>query len=81
MLSRAVSPITGENIMPVYGGEEAFLRKIIAPVYEVIAREAKMSKRGQLKDSQQRNYDVLNQFFWLANAFGYLPYVSCTASF
>lgn len=39
MLAGSVSPMTGEKVKPVYGGEdEAFLRKIVTPIYEVIAK-------------------------------------------
>lgn len=39
MLAGNVSPMTGENIKPAYGGEEeAFLRKVVTPIYEVVAR-------------------------------------------
>ena len=38
MLAGSVSPMTGENIKPAYGGEEeAFLRKVITPIYNTIA--------------------------------------------
>lgn len=37
MLAGNVSPMTGENIKPAYGGdEEAFLRKVVTPIYLVI---------------------------------------------
>lgn len=39
MLAGNVSPMTGENVKPAYGGEEeSFLRKVITPIYEVIAK-------------------------------------------
>lgn len=39
MLAGNVSPMTGENVKPAYGGEEeAFLKKVVTPIYEVIAR-------------------------------------------
>lgn len=37
LLAGNVSIVTGENIKPSYGGDdEAFLRKIITPIYRVI---------------------------------------------
>lgn len=37
MLAGNVSPMTGENIKPAYGGdEEAFLRKVVTPIYKTI---------------------------------------------
>lgn len=39
MLAGNVSPMTGENVKPVYGGEEeAFLGKVVTPIYDVIAK-------------------------------------------
>ncbi|MCH83222.1 callose synthase 3-like [Trifolium medium] len=70
MLAGNVSPLTGENIKPAYGGEEeAFLRKVVTPIYDVIAKEAERSKRGRSKHSQWRNYDDLNEYFWSVDCF------------
>ncbi|PKI61075.1 hypothetical protein CRG98_018520, partial [Punica granatum] len=42
MLAGNVSSVTGENVKPAYGGEdEAFLRKVVTPIYEVIAEDGK----------------------------------------
>lgn len=39
MLAGNVSPVTGENIEPAYGGaKEAFLKKVVTPIYEVIEK-------------------------------------------
>lgn len=95
LLAGSVSPMTGENIKPAYGGdEEAFLRKVVTPIYNVIAKvlliywvlelseafwpyfilvnliyhasqEATRIKGGKSKHSQWRNYDDLNEYFWL----------------
>ncbi|GFQ00467.1 callose synthase 1 [Phtheirospermum japonicum] len=70
MLAGSVSPMTGEHIKPAYGGdEEAFLRKVVTPIYNIIAKEAKRSKAGRSKHSQWRNYDDLNEYFWSVNCF------------
>ncbi|KAL9175691.1 hypothetical protein ABFS82_02G128300 [Erythranthe guttata] len=70
MLAGSVSPMTGENIKPAYGGEEeVFLRKIVTPIYNVIATEARHSKGGKSKHSEWRNYDDLNEYFWSVNCF------------
>ncbi|XP_027349003.1 callose synthase 3-like isoform X2 [Abrus precatorius] len=70
MLAGNVSPMTGENVKPAYGGEEeAFLRKVVTPIYNVIAKEAAQSKKGRSKHSQWRNYDDLNEYFWSADCF------------
>ncbi|KAG1359508.1 putative Callose synthase 3 [Cocos nucifera] len=65
MLAGNVSPMTGENIKPAYGGdEEAFLRKVVTPIYLVIKQEAERSKAEKSKHSHWRNYDDLNEYFW-----------------
>ncbi|CAI8601679.1 unnamed protein product [Vicia faba] len=70
MLAGNVSPMTGENIKPAYGGEEeAFLSKVVTPIYNVIAKEAERTKRGRSKHSQWRNYDDINEYFWSADCF------------
>lgn len=39
LLAGNVSVVTGENIRPSYGGDdEAFLKKVITPIYHVIAK-------------------------------------------
>ncbi|PRQ54416.1 putative 1,3-beta-glucan synthase [Rosa chinensis] len=70
MLAGSVSPMTGEHIKPAYGGEEeAFLGKVVTPIYNTIAQEAERSKGGKSKHSQWRNYDDLNEYFWSVDCF------------
>ncbi|XP_043691872.1 callose synthase 3-like isoform X2 [Telopea speciosissima] len=70
MLAGNVSPMTGENVKPAYGGEEeAFLAKVVSPIYQTIAKEAERSKRAKSKHSQWRNYDDLNEYFWSVDCF------------
>lgn len=39
MLAGSVSPMTGEHVKPAYGGEEeAFLWKVVKPIYDTIAK-------------------------------------------
>ncbi|GLJ07080.1 hypothetical protein SUGI_0057310 [Cryptomeria japonica] len=70
MLATNVRIVTGENKKPAYGGdEESFLRKVVTPIYEVVAKEAKRNRGGRAKHSEWRNYDDLNEFFWSENCF------------
>ncbi|OVA15866.1 Glycosyl transferase [Macleaya cordata] len=70
LLAGNVSIVTGENIKPSYGGDdEAFLRKVITPLYRVIEKEAKKSKNGKAPHSAWCNYDDLNEYFWSADCF------------
>ncbi|XVF16975.1 hypothetical protein REPUB_Repub10bG0077100 [Reevesia pubescens] len=70
LLAGNVSIVTGENIKPSYGGDdEAFLRKVITPIYCVIAKEAKKSQDGKASHSLWCNYDDLNEYFWSPDCF------------
>jgi callose synthase len=70
MLAGNVSALTGEYVKPAYGGEkEAFLRKVVTPIYHTIAKEAERSKREKGNHSEWRNYDDLNEYFWSADCF------------
>ncbi|KAL5708603.1 Callose synthase 5 [Ranunculus cassubicifolius] len=70
LLAGNVSIVTGENIKPSYGGDdEAFLRKVVTPLYRVIEKEAKKSKHGKTPHSDWCNYDDLNEYFWSPDCF------------
>ncbi|KAE9610232.1 putative 1,3-beta-glucan synthase [Lupinus albus] len=70
LLAGNVSIVTGENIKPSYGGDdEAFLRKVITPLYRVIEKEAKKSRNGMAPHSSWCNYDDLNEYFWSPDCF------------
>lgn len=56
MLAGNVSPMTGENVKPAYGGEEeAFLNKVVTPIYNVIAEVLAMAV----------NYSLVSPFIFL----------------
>ncbi|TVU12311.1 hypothetical protein EJB05_45949, partial [Eragrostis curvula] len=70
LLAGNVSIVTGENIRPSYGGdEEAFLKKVVTPIYRVIKKEAGKSKHGKAPHSAWSNYDDLNEYFWTSDCF------------
>ncbi|KAL0903557.1 hypothetical protein M5K25_027945 [Dendrobium thyrsiflorum] len=70
LLAGNVSVVTGENIRPSYGGDdEAFLKKVITPIYRVIEKESKKSNDGKAPHSAWCNYDDLNEYFWLPDCF------------
>ncbi|XP_048434519.1 callose synthase 5-like [Pyrus x bretschneideri] len=70
LLAGNVSIVTGENIKPSYGGDdEAFLRKVITPLYRVIEKEAKKSENGKAPHIAWCNYDDLNEYFWSSDCF------------
>ncbi|XP_031256543.1 callose synthase 7 isoform X1 [Pistacia vera] len=49
--------------------DEAFLRKVITPIYQVLRKEAKRNKMGKASHSRWRNYDDLNEYFWSKRCF------------
>lgn len=66
----STSIVTGENIMPAYGGDEdSFLRKVITPIYTVIEEEVANNRNGTAPHSAWRNYDDLNEYFWSKDCF------------
>ncbi|URE49712.1 callose synthase [Musa troglodytarum] len=70
LLAGNVSVVTGENIRPSYGGDdEAFLKKVISPIYHVIEKESKKSNNGKAPHSAWCNYDDLNEYFWSTDCF------------
>ncbi|KAM1315752.1 hypothetical protein ACFX10_019300 [Malus domestica] len=70
LLAGNVSIVTGENIKPSYGGDdEAFLRKVITPLYRVIEKEAKKGENGKAPHISWCNYDDLNEYFWSSDCF------------
>ncbi|XP_030953802.1 callose synthase 3-like isoform X2 [Quercus lobata] len=70
MLAGSISPMAGVPVSPAYGGDdESFLKKVVTPIYETIAKEAQRSKGGNSKHSQWRNYDDLNEYFWSVDCF------------
>ncbi|PKA48277.1 Callose synthase 5 [Apostasia shenzhenica] len=70
LLAGNVSVVTGENIRPSYGGDdEAFLKKVITPIYRVIEKEAKKSNNGKSPHSAWCNYDDFNEYFWSPHCF------------
>ncbi|GFP95013.1 callose synthase 5 [Phtheirospermum japonicum] len=70
LLAGNVSVVTGENIKPSYGGDdEAFLRKVVTPIYRVIENESKRGKNGKAPHTAWCNYDDLNEYFWSSDCF------------
>lgn len=62
LLAGNVSIVTGENIKPSYGGDdEAFLKKVITPIYWVIERVCFINfyTRWMLQLESQVNWNIL----------------------
>ncbi|THG01315.1 hypothetical protein TEA_002807 [Camellia sinensis var. sinensis] len=70
ILNSDISMITGERVMPAYGGQsESFLNNVVSPIYTVIQKEAMKNKNGTADHSTWRNYDDLNEYFWSPDCF------------
>ncbi|KAL2631732.1 hypothetical protein R1flu_016418 [Riccia fluitans] len=46
------------------GSGTAYLEKVVTPLYQVIAAEAKNSQDGKASHAAWRNYDDFNEYFW-----------------
>ncbi|CAA0808832.1 Callose synthase 12 [Striga hermonthica] len=55
---------TGRPFLPSLSGENAFLDKIVKPIYDTIKAEVENSKNGTAPHSAWRNYDDINEYFW-----------------
>ncbi|KAL0884530.1 hypothetical protein Bca101_008511 [Brassica carinata] len=58
-------PVTGDTYEAGAPDDEAFLRNVITPIYQVLRKEVKRNKMGKASHSKWRNYDDLNEYFWL----------------
>ncbi|XP_073280004.1 callose synthase 7-like isoform X2 [Primulina huaijiensis] len=59
-----VQQVTGDTFIINPKGEEAFLKEVVTPLYEVLRKEASGNKDGKASHSTWRNYDDLNEYFW-----------------
>ncbi|KAI4306004.1 hypothetical protein L6164_029323 [Bauhinia variegata] len=60
---------SGETYQPIARDEEYFLREVITPIYEVLAKEVKRNNKGKASHTNWRNYDDLNEYFWSDRCF------------
>ncbi|XP_051135030.1 callose synthase 12 [Andrographis paniculata] len=60
---------TGRPFLPSISGENAFLDKIVKPIYDTIKEEVDNSRNGTAPHSAWRNYDDLNEYFWSKRCF------------
>ncbi|GLT26329.1 hypothetical protein SLA2020_014070 [Shorea laevis] len=64
-----VSSVSGDTYQTAAADEEAFLRNVITPIYQVLQKEARRNKAGKASHSRWRNYDDLNEYFWSRKCF------------
>ncbi|WOK97890.1 hypothetical protein Cni_G06598 [Canna indica] len=60
---------TGQPALPAITGENAFLTRVVTPIYETIKREVDSSRNGTAPHSEWRNYDDINEYFWNSHCF------------
>lgn len=60
---------TGQPVMPSISGDNAFLDRVVKPIYETVKAEVESSKNGTAPHSAWRNYDDLNEYFWSRRCF------------
>ncbi|XP_057462492.1 callose synthase 11-like [Actinidia eriantha] len=69
ILEDRIDENTGSPFIPPISGENAFLNRVIAPIYNVIKTEVERSRNGTAPHSAWRNYDDINEFFWSRRCF------------
>ncbi|XAR66463.1 1,3-beta-glucan synthase [Bertholletia excelsa] len=55
---------THRPYIPAISGENAFLNRVITPIYQTIEGEVERSRNGFAPHSAWRNYDDINEYFW-----------------
>ncbi|KAK8623711.1 hypothetical protein V6N13_065074 [Hibiscus sabdariffa] len=60
---------TGQPWIPRTAGENAFLNRVVKPIYDTINIEVARSKNGTAPHNKWRNYDDFNEYFWSKKCF------------
>ncbi|KAD3641998.1 hypothetical protein R6Q59_004617 [Mikania micrantha] len=65
---------TGRPVLPSISGENAFLNRVVKPIYDTVKAEVENSKNGTAPHANWRNYDDLNEYFWSRRCFDKLKW-------
>ncbi|GMG98580.1 hypothetical protein Nepgr_000420 [Nepenthes gracilis] len=65
---------TGRPFVPSISGENAYLNRVVKPIYETISKEVENSRNGTAPHSAWRNYDDINEYFWSRRCFDKLKW-------
>ncbi|KAI3812257.1 hypothetical protein L1987_16964 [Smallanthus sonchifolius] len=65
---------TGRPVLPSISGENAFLNRVVKPIYDTVKAEVENSKNGTAPHSNWRNYDDINEYFWSRRCFDKLKW-------
>lgn len=71
---------TGRPVLPSISGENAFLNRVVKPIYDTIKAEVDNSRNGTAPHSAWRNYDDINEYFWSRRCFEKLKWPMDTGS-
>ncbi|KAK1388894.1 1,3-beta-glucan synthase [Heracleum sosnowskyi] len=74
ILDDHIDKYTGKPFLPSVSGENAYLNKIVKPIYNTISGEVDNSKNGTAPHSAWRNYDDINEYFWSKRCFDKLKW-------
>ncbi|XP_057730535.1 callose synthase 12-like [Arachis stenosperma] len=55
--------------LPEVSGENAFLRLVVKPIYDIVKLEAESSRNGTAPHCDWMNYDDVNEIFWNKSCF------------
>ena len=69
VIDQSIDIETGRLSIPAVHGEDAFLEKVVKPIYDVLKAEVKFSRDGTKPHSAWRNYDDVNEYFWSRRVF------------
>ncbi|MED6107994.1 hypothetical protein PIB30_019220 [Stylosanthes scabra] len=64
-----VDAVSGDVFLRAAESDELFLKEVITPIYDVLAKESKRNNKGKASHSNWRNYDDLNEYFWSDRCF------------
>ncbi|RLN25357.1 callose synthase 11-like [Panicum miliaceum] len=69
VIDQSIDVETGRPSIPAVHGEDAFLEKVVTPIYNVLKAEVEFSRNGTKPHSAWRNYDDVNEYFWSRRVF------------
>ncbi|URD99319.1 1,3-beta-glucan synthase component [Musa troglodytarum] len=69
ILEDYIDDSTGQPALPAISGDNAFLARVVTPIYDTIRREVDASHNGTAPHSAWRNYDDINEYFWSSHCF------------
>ncbi|PKA57498.1 Callose synthase 12 [Apostasia shenzhenica] len=72
ILENYIDEATGRPSIPAVSGEDAFLTRVVKPIYNTIKAEIEASRGGTTPHSAWRNYDDINEYFWSGDCFNRL---------